>query len=366
MEITQPTLFVNKNQVMKNIEKMVKKARDSKVLFRPHFKTHNSADIGKWFKEFGVAAITVSSVDMAEYFADNGWADITIAFSVNIRQIDRINTLAKKIKLGLLVESHEVVEFLAKNLESPVDIWIKIDTDYHRTGIYWDNEAVLSKLLRKIREFQNLNFVGFLTHSGHSYHSKNKCEIEEVYADTILKLKNIQERMFLQGFPSVKLSIGDTPTCSVITDFSEVDEIRPGNFVFYDVMQLELGTCEESEIAVALACPIVAKHEDRNEIVLYGGAIHLSKDVIYREDKNHTYGRIALPEGKGWGKSLEDTYLKSISQEHGIVKTTPEIIKKVHIGDLLYILPVHSCLTANAMKKYFTLEGEELNYNVKC
>ncbi|NHJ32104.1 MAG: alanine racemase [Asgard group archaeon] len=366
MEVTQPTLFVDKDQVLKNIEKMVAKAKASKVLFRPHFKTHHSTDIGEWFKQFSVEAIAVSSVDMAEYFAENGWKDITIAFSVNIKQIDRINKLANKIKLGLLIESQEAVDFLEKKLTAPVDIWVKIDTDYHRTGIYWDNEPVLSKLLRYIRDVEKLNFVGFLTHSGHSYYTKDKCEIEEVYADTVLKLKDIQERLFLQGFPSIKLSIGDTPTCSVISDFSEVDEIRPGNFVFYDVMQLELGTCDESEIAVALACPVVARHEDRNEIILYGGAIHLSKDIIYREDKTYSYGLVALPEGKGWGKSLKDTFVKSISQEHGIIKTTSDILEKIKIGDIMYILPIHSCLTANAMKKYFTLDGKELNYNIKC
>lgn len=366
MEITQPTFFVHKNRVLKNIEKMAEKAKESKVLFRPHFKTHHSADIGEWFKQSGVEAISVSSVDMAEYFAENGWKDITIAFSVNIRQIKRINKLAEKIELGLLVESEETVDFLDENLTAPVDIWVKIDTDYHRTGILWDNKPVITKLIRRIKKTEKLCFIGLLTHSGHSYYVKDKCEIEEVYADTVIKLKDIKERLFLQGYSSVKLSIGDTPTCSVVTDFSEVDEIRPGNFVFYDVMQLVLGTCEETDIAAALACPVVAKHEDRNEVVLYGGAIHLSKDILVLKDGKMHYGLVALPEGKGWGKTLENTFVKSINQDHGIVKTTSEILKKINIGDILYILPIHSCLTSNSMKKYFTLDGKELNYNIKC
>ena len=78
MEVSQPTLFVDKEKVLKNIEKMTEKAKESKVLFRPHFKTHHSADIGEWFKQFGVEAISVSSVDMAEYFAESGWKDISI------------------------------------------------------------------------------------------------------------------------------------------------------------------------------------------------------------------------------------------------------------------------------------------------
>ncbi len=76
----------------------------------------------------------------------------------------------------------------------------------------------------------------------------------------------------------LKLSVGDTPGCSLLPDFPGVDEIRPGNFVFYDAEQLEIGSCASNQIAVALACPIVARHPERNEVVLYGGAIHLSKE----------------------------------------------------------------------------------------
>jgi len=33
-----------------------------------------------------------------------------------------------------------------------------------------------------------------------------------------------------------------------------VDEIRPGNFVFYDLMQYRIGSCSVGQIAVAMAC----------------------------------------------------------------------------------------------------------------
>ena len=59
---------------------MVDRAAAADVDFRPHFKTHRSREVGRWFRDFGVAAITVSSVDMAQYFSNDGWDDITIAF----------------------------------------------------------------------------------------------------------------------------------------------------------------------------------------------------------------------------------------------------------------------------------------------
>ncbi|MHA1557593.1 MAG: alanine racemase [Candidatus Heimdallarchaeota archaeon] len=360
MVIEQPTLFIDEVQVKKNIKKMVEKANMSKVTFRPHFKTHQSAIVGEWFKKFGVEKIAVSSIDMAEYFAKNGWNDISIAFPFNIRQIERVNKLAKKITLNLLVESLDVIEFLKENITSQINLWIKTDAGYHRTGIDWNDEGTLSKLIRIIKSAKNLLFEGLLVHSGHTYHTRSKDEIEEIYEDTILKLKNIQERLLLQGFSIVKLSIGDTPSCSIIDDFSGIDEIRPGNFVFYDITQLKLGSCTEDEIAVALACPIVALHPEREEITIYGGGIHLSKEHLQINENQKSFGSVALPAKNGWGKIQEKIYVKSISQEHGIVHAPKEFQKQIKIGDILYIIPIHSCMTANLMKRFYTTDGLEI------
>ncbi|MFN8417960.1 MAG: hypothetical protein U0528_01745 [Anaerolineae bacterium] len=88
---------------------MAAKARANGVRFRPHFKTHQSADVGAWFRDEGVSAITASSLRMASYFADHGWSDITVGVPVNIREIDLINALAARIELGVLVDSLESV-----------------------------------------------------------------------------------------------------------------------------------------------------------------------------------------------------------------------------------------------------------------
>ena len=73
LTIQTPTLILNEAIVRRNIARMADKARRSGVRFRPHFKSHQSAAIGAWFREAGTTAITVSSVRMATYFADHGW-----------------------------------------------------------------------------------------------------------------------------------------------------------------------------------------------------------------------------------------------------------------------------------------------------
>lgn len=53
-------------------------------------------------------------------------------------------------------------------------------------------------------------------------------------------------------------------------------------------------------------------------------------------------------------------YVAKLSQEHGILKVEQNQFKNFNIGDLVEIIPVHSCLTANLAKKYITTEGEEI------
>ena len=93
LSLPRPTLLVDRKRALRNIERMAAKAKAARVRFRPHFKTHQSAEVGLWFRDFGIDAITVSSLEMAAYFARNGWTDITVAFPVNILELDRIGKM---------------------------------------------------------------------------------------------------------------------------------------------------------------------------------------------------------------------------------------------------------------------------------
>jgi D-serine deaminase-like pyridoxal phosphate-dependent protein len=158
------------------------------------------------------------------------------------------------------------------------------------------------------------------------------------------------------------ISLGDTPSCSLLDDFTGVDEIRPGNFVFYDLMQEQIGSCKMEEIAVALASPIIAKNAKRHEIAVYGGAIHLSKEYILDEKGHKCFGRIVQLHDSEWSSPLPDATVISLSQEHGIIKVTEEYFDNFQIGDLLGILPVHSCLTAAAMGEYYSWKGNRIDH----
>ncbi len=354
-EISRPVLLLDEAKCRSNIRRMVDKARQNGVRFRPHFKTHQSISVGEWFRQEGVEQITVSSVAMAEFFVAQGWKDITIAFPFNIRETEKLNRVLSRVVVNVVLIEPGTLRHLVSHLKHPVGGYIKVDTGYHRTGLLPDEKEKMEELLQGIEGSENIRFQGFMDHTGHTYDVRSKEEVVTIHHRSVEELNALSDHY--QGrFPGIELSIGDTPSCSLLDDLGQVDEVRPGNFVFYDLQQERVGGCSFEDIAVALACPVVAKHASRHEVVLYGGAVHLSKDSVMWKGKT-IYGRPVDLLEQGWGEPWEGCYLRKLSQEHGILKVTPEQFDRVEVGQLIGVLPAHSCLTVDAMGGYLDLSG---------
>ncbi len=348
-QIIEPTFVVQEAKCRRNIEAMAGKAKKLGIGFRPHFKTHQLHEVGRWFRDYGVHAITASSLRMAEYFAQDGWDDITVAFPVNIREMDRIKTLSNSIKLNLLVENREAVDALEKGLGTPVEIWIKMDCGTHRTGFGPDQFDLVDPLLELISKSGKLRFQGFLTHAGHSYKARSKEELSAVHAGTMSVVRQFRER-YDALVPGLKITYGDTPTCFTMDAFPGVDELRPGNFVYFDWMQWQIGTCTPDEIGAVAACPVVAKHPERNIAIIYGGAVHFSKDFILNDRGDRVFGKVGAWTETGWTVAPDGPELIAVSQEHGQVLASPGELARMKVGDLLPIVPAHSCLTQDLLR----------------
>ncbi|XOV92491.1 MAG: alanine racemase [Bacteroidota bacterium] len=358
MKIIRPTLLVNERIARANIQKMASKARGAGVGFRPHMKTHQSATIGQWYKDEGVDKITVSSVDMAYYFAERGFSDITIAFPYNWLEAEAIDQLANKINLNIVIESPESLDHLATHVQSSINYLIKVDIGTHRTGISPDKPKLIHALANSKNSKHKL--VGVLGHAGHSYQAIDRKKASKILKESVKSFSKVIAEL---GRTDLIISYGDTPTCSLLDEFPGINEIRPGNFIFYDLMQYGFGSCDFNDIAVCMACPVVAIHRDRKEIVLYGGAVHLSKDFINISGRRN-YGLVVRLNSEGW-ETLGSSYLSKLSQEHGIISAGKELLDTVKVGDVLGVIPVHSCLTADVNGYFCTLAGERINMREK-
>lgn len=372
--VTRPTVVIAEPRARANIRRMAAKARACGVDFRPHFKTHQSAEIGRWFIDEGVTKITGSSLAMAEYFAGHGWNDITLAFLINPAELAALGDLARDLagrggSLGLTLDSVAVAGLLAAGDPIPARVWIKIDTGYGRTGVEWNQTAVLAAILAELGPAYAP--AGLLSHTGHTYAARGAEQVTALWAEALGRLHAARRAMVEAGAdPGLSLSLGDTPSCSLVADLGDLQEIRPGNFVFYDLMQWEIGSCAATDLAAAVVCPVVGVYPERRQLAIHGGAVHLSKESLARADGSRIYGLLGLLEPVGPGESpspgpvLRQAPVVSLSQEHGIIEIDASeweaLTADLQIGDPVLVWPVHSCLACDLHREFMTLDGRRL------
>ncbi|MDX1638266.1 MAG: hypothetical protein R3281_09865, partial [Balneolaceae bacterium] len=179
-------------------------------------------------------------------------------------------------------------------------------------------------------------------------------QLHSIHRDVLSAMQSLR-----QTYSNLACCIGDTPCCSTADDFSGIDQISPGNFVFYDCMQRQIGSCRTEDIAVALAVPVVARYPGRRELIVHGGAIHLSREALdwQSQQGNETmYGLVTRLGDKCWSEPVEGAFVSALSQEHGVITGPSSLVESVKPGDLLGVLPVHSCLTANLAPNYHLLQ----------
>lgn len=343
----RPLLFLDEHRCRQNIDFMIRRASDAGVVLRPHMKTHQSITIGSWFRERGITGATVSSTGMALYFAEGGWSDLTIAFPFFRQMSSDLKKLESTVNLRLFLNNTDDLQYLESFLQKPFGYYIEIDPGYGRSGISETEDEQIDKLVSYGFNSDSAVFHGFYIHEGRTYSCRGKKEIEERITPALSILKRLKSK-----YPQAAISLGDTPACSVSDQLGLLDEMTPGNFVFYDYMQYKIGSCSLNQIALFAVHPLAQAHNSAGRSVLHGGAAHLSKDFIY-EDEKPTYGRV-IHYSPDSISLRENAHLRSLSQEHSIVEGLDHLSKN---EQFIWICPIHSCLTSNLHSEYQASSG---------
>ena len=349
----KPVLVLDERRCKRNIKKMAEKAERAGCRFRPHFKTHQSIEIGKWFKEAGVRGITVSSTGMASYFASAGWNNITIAFPFFRQQLPALSELEKQANLRLFVNSAGDLEALNSELLNDFEVIVEINPDVGRSGIHYQKTDTIRKLIQKCEKLAKTTFYGFYVHDGRTYRAKGKTEVENIIQPTISILNGLKSE-----FPQASITLGDTPSASLLDQFPGIDELTPGNFVFYDWMQVQIGSCSLDDVALFALLPVAQYFSDENRAILHGGATHLSKDFVLTNG-NQNFGQL-LNFTNSSIKAVQHSFITALSQEHGTLSALPENID----DKSAWICPIHSCLTANLHDHYITTDGKRIEKRI--
>lgn len=353
-DLTTPAFLVEESVVRRNCDAMREKAERSGVILRPHMKTHKTLEVGRMQVGPKGGPITVSTLAEAEFFAAGGFDDITYAVPVSPDKLARASALAGRIRrLNLLIDSFEALrameEFHARHGRG-FDVFLKVDCGYHRAGVDPESPEAMQLALSMARSTA-VHFQGLLTHAGHSYHGHNVSEILTIAGEETAALTRFRDRLAEQGIGNLLRSIGSTPTVSVVKSISDADEIRPGNYVFFDAFQAGIGACDLSQCPVSVLSTVIGCYPWHGHLLTDAGALALSKDTgPDHVDSDCGFGVVCDLELRRLPLKL-----KVLSQEHGRIEGPGETIARFPVGTRLRIMPNHSCLTAAMFDTYHVL-----------
>ena len=338
-------------------------ARSKTVSMRPHTKTHKSVELAKRQLAHGASGITVAKVSEAEIFVQQGFQDVRIAYTVvGEEQLQHLIKLSRQARISFCIDTEEGALRASKAFTEAgvsVDVLLEIDTGYGRCGILHDRPEVL-KLAGKVLQLEGLNLCGILTHEGNAY-AQNQLSPAKVMVQTRDQMLEVAIRLSKAHSPlppSFEISMGSTPSINVFENRSrdgfQVTEVRPGNYIFNDLTQVELGVCSLDACALTVLSTVVSQHrtsQGTERFILDAGRKVLSSDTLQNRSG---YGsilynprvRTAHPHAK----------IASLSEEHG----WGEVLggSTFTVGDRVQIVPNHACVVVNMVDQMFLVNED--------
>ncbi len=355
-DLESPAFLIDAARLERNSKMMLERSKKLGVRLRPHIKTHKSVEIARIQQGGGEGPVTVSTLAEARFLLTAGFKEITYAVPISPQKLASVRTLAEKsLAFNILLDSEDAadaVERAGRTSGLCLSVFLKVDCGYHRAGV--DPSSAESRTLaERLEDSKWIDFKGILTHAGQSYHARSRAEIQDVAEVERSRMVQFGQSLRSAGISCPEISVGSTPTAVHARHLEGVTEIRPGNYIFFDKYQADIGTCGLEDCAVSVMTRIIGVYPKEKRLVVDAGALALSKDP----------GAVHIVGETVFGLVLDHPTLKvvGLAQEHGsIMGKAEKDVKGFRVGDALRILPNHSCLAAALHPWYFLVDGEQV------
>jgi D-serine deaminase-like pyridoxal phosphate-dependent protein len=355
-DLKTPSLILDVERVRRNAARVCEIAGRNNARLRPHIKTHKCVEVARIQTAGLDGALTVSTLAEAEAFTRHGFSDFTYAVPIEPGKFaEAIDLIRRGVRLNLITDSAEIPELLdnaARTAGMRIPLFLKVDCGSHRCGVEPQTKEAV-EIPRLIADSPNLDFAGILTHAGHAYDAHSKIEVAAVASSERDLMIELAERLRHESIEVQTISIGSTPTIQHVDHLQGIDEIRPGNYIFFDAFQATLGSCSFADCALTVLGAVIHRDHGRKKVVIDAGAIALSKDRgAVGIDGRCGYGRVLDLDGNDLNIRIE-----SLSQEHGVCEVSDDAtFESLKIGSRVRVLANHSCLTAAQHSHYQVFE----------
>nr|XP_038030770.1 D-threo-3-hydroxyaspartate dehydratase-like [Anas platyrhynchos]XP_038030771.1 D-threo-3-hydroxyaspartate dehydratase-like [Anas platyrhynchos] len=352
-----PALAVDRAVARRNAERMQERCRALGLRLRPHVKTHKTLEGGALATGGTRRGIAVSTLAEARFFADGGFDDILLAYPLPTGRLEECAQLAQRLEaFQVLLDSPEALQCLRQRPLAGGKrwlVWLKLDCGNGRAGVRPTDPGALP-LARAIAEEApgEVTLVGVYAHCGNTYGCSGVPAIQAIARATTAAVLNFVAALRQAGVPCPQASIGSTPSCShPVPEMSELTEVHPGNYIFYDLQQTLLGSCQPQDVAIRVLTRVIGHYPHRNQLLLDCGWAALS-----------LHGGAQTPAGCATVEGHPQLRLAGLTQEHGLLEPVGGRMDfgRFPVGTVLALVPFHACATAAMHPVYYAHEEGEV------
>jgi D-serine deaminase-like pyridoxal phosphate-dependent protein len=336
-ELDTPALLIDREQVAKNLQQMQQKADQYGVALRPHIKTHKIPELALKQVQLGACGITASKISEAEVMARAGIKDILIANQiVAVQKLKRLVALSRKINVAVGLDGMEGARRLSEVATSEgvtLAYLVEINSGLNRCGVTPGRETV--ELVQAAAGLPGIEFKGVFTHAGQVYGQTSLAEVRQVSQFESQTMREVSADLQDSGIHTQTVSVGSTPTIKVWEGWPGVNEIRPGNYIFNDAIQVALQVARPADCALTVLATVVSRPAPDRAVIDAGSkALALDK------------GGHGVETAKGFGMVAgRKAVIDRLSEEHGILTVDPA--ESLAVGDRIRIIPNHACPVVN-------------------
>ena len=342
-DLSSPAVLLDLDVLERNVRKVgdaVK--RGSKELW-PMAKTHKSLEIAKMQIDGGATGFLCGTVDEAELLAEKGgYKELLLAYpQTDPQNLARCTALLDRAHLIFRLDSEQAASLLNEALEAvgkTADCQIKIDSGLHRFGVAPEKATALANAVAKLK---NVNLIGIGTHAGTVYAAHGLEDVKSKSLKALEALHIAYDDLKRNGHEIEMVTTGSTPSMPFDLEDDLVTAVHPGNYVYYDAMQVALGTTTPENCALSVLITVTSKHAGRGTAAINAGTKVLTRDI----------GGHGIDVVKGFGiiKGHPKAVITSISEEVGLMDIREE--PGIEIGSKIFVIPNHAC-SVNAQTSY--------------
>ena len=346
-----PAVLVDLDLLERNVARMAAFAVEHTIALRPHAKSHKTLGIAERQRSAGARGFTVAKLDEADAYLTAGFDDLLIANEiVGIDKWHRLAAMQQRGSVAAGIDDFRAAAGMAKVARQAgvtVPVLIEVDSGLRRAGVA-PGSATLA-LAEKVASLEGLILRGVFTHAGHAYSAQSPAEVARIGQAEGEVLVEAAQLLRAHGLTCEVVSVGSTPTARYAGAVPGVTEFRPGNYVFYDRMQVALGSAQAEDCALTVLARVISRPDPRRVVVDAGSK-------TFALDRG-AHGTDALA---GFGEArAQHLILERLSEEHGMLSLEMQG-QSVEVGDRLRFVPNHACTVANLADVLLGVRGDRV------